>query len=266
MAGLFWVLVAVMAAVALGFIAMPLLKENRKPLLLVVCVSLPVVAFGIYMKLGSPGSGTAGEPPHLPSNTASNAPNNTKIASVASMVDGLAARLQDDPNDGGSWLLLARSYRHLGRLDEAVDAYAKAAALGQVDAELAALNSGENVTGTSAAQISGNVSLAPEARSFVNPTDTVFIFARAVNGSPMPVAVLKRPAAELPIDFSLNDSQAMTADMKLSDVEEVIVTARITRSGDATATLQGLEAKSEVVRVAENQHLTLIIEQDEYSK
>ena len=76
----------------------------------------------------------------------------------------------------------------------------------------------------------------------------------------MPVAVLQRPVSDLPLDFLLNDSQAMSADMKLSNYEQVTVTARISRSGVATEALQGLEAKSEVVVVAENPHLNLIIE------
>jgi hypothetical protein len=48
--------------------------------------------------------------------------------------------------------------------------------------------------------------------------------------------------------------------MKLSDLEQVTVTARITRSGDATVALQELEATSGTIRVADNQHLNLIIE------
>jgi cytochrome c-type biogenesis protein CcmH len=113
---------------------------------------------------------------------------------------------------------------------------------------------------TSTAQILGNVQLSDKSREIVLPTDTVFIFARAVDGPPMPVAVLQRPASDLPLDFLLNDSQAMSDAAKLSNHEQVTVTARISRSGIATDALKNLEAKSEPVIVAENRRLNLIIE------
>jgi len=113
---------------------------------------------------------------------------------------------------------------------------------------------------SSAAQIFGNLQLSERSKDIVLPTDTVFIFARAVDGPPMPVAVLQRPVSDLPLDFLLNDSQAMSAAAKLSNFEQVVVTARISRSGIATDALQNLEAKSEPVVVAENRHLNLIIE------
>ena len=65
-------------------------------------------------------------------------PANTSIGSVESMVGGLEQRLQQQPADGKGWLLLAKSYRHLGRMDDARNAYAKAEALGNGDAIVAA--------------------------------------------------------------------------------------------------------------------------------
>jgi hypothetical protein len=52
----------------------------------------------------------------------------------------------------------------------------------------------------------------------------------------------------------------MSADARLSNYEQVVVTARVSRSGTATEALQGLEAESDVITVAENQHLKLTIE------
>jgi cytochrome c-type biogenesis protein CcmH len=46
--------------------------------------------------------------------------------------------LQQEPDDGKGWLLLAKTYRHLGRMDEAREAYRKADALGNSDATVAA--------------------------------------------------------------------------------------------------------------------------------
>jgi len=183
----------------------------------------------------------------------------TSVGSVASMVEGLAARLETNPNDGKSWLLLAKSYHHLKRFPEARDAYARAAALGEYDESLASYFDAP-VAEDTGARIFGNVKLSERSMAIVQPTDTVFVFARAVDGPPMPVAVLQRPVSELPLDFLLNDSQAMSADLKLSNFEQVVVTARVSRSGVATDALQDLEAKSGIIVLADNEHLDLIIE------
>ncbi len=57
-------------------------------------------------------------------------------------------------------------------------------------------------------------------------SDTLFIFARAVNGPRMPLAVVRTTAAELPRDFRLDDSMAMTPAARLSTAKEVVVEAR----------------------------------------
>jgi tetratricopeptide (TPR) repeat protein len=262
MSGLFWGVTIVMAVIAFGFIASPLLKNNKKAALIAAAIAVPLLAVGLYLQLGSPGAASA---EHLPGQrrTAAGISENAaaeKIGSVASMVDGLALRLREDPTDAGSWLLLARSYGHLGRTDEAIDAYNQAVALGQYDAELAALSDDVESPQSVGAQIFGNVKLSEEASAIVQPSDTVFIFAKAVDGPAAPLAVLQRAASELPLDFLLNDSQSMIAGVKLSNFDKVVVTARITRDGDATTALQGLEAKSETILVADNRHLNLIIE------
>jgi cytochrome c-type biogenesis protein CcmH/NrfG len=56
------------------------------------------------------------------------------------MVEGLAKRLESNPEDGASWLLLAKSYKHLGLVPDAIAAYSRAAALGKTDTDLAALS------------------------------------------------------------------------------------------------------------------------------
>jgi len=61
-----------------------------------------------------------------------------QLGSVGTMVGGLETRLQQDPDDGKGWLLLAKSYRHLGRMDDARNAYQKADALGSGDPTVAA--------------------------------------------------------------------------------------------------------------------------------
>ena len=82
------------------------------------------------------------------------------------------------------------------------------------------------------ASVSGTVTLAPALAARAVPTDTVFVFARAASGSRMPLAVFRATVADLPLAFQLDDSMAMTA-MKLSDAKQVIVGARVSKSGNA---------------------------------
>lgn len=86
---------------------------------------------------------------------------------------------------------------------------------------------------SAAAAIQGVVTLAPALAAQVAPGDTLFIFARAAQGPRMPLAILKRKASELPLKFTLDDSSAMSKDMTLSGTAQVMVQARISRSGNA---------------------------------
>lgn len=92
-----------------------------------------------------------------------------------------------------------------------------------------------------ASTISGTVSLAPQLASKVKPDATVFIFARAENGSRMPLAILNKSSRELPMTFALDDSSSMAPGMNLSSAGSVMVVARISRSGNATPQSGDLE-------------------------
>jgi cytochrome c-type biogenesis protein CcmH len=92
------------------------------------------------------------------------------------------------------------------------------------------------------------VSLSPEAQAQVSPEDTVFIFARAVQGPPMPLAASRHQARELPIEITLSDAMAMMPQMKLSAFDEVNVSARVSASGNASVS-EG-DRNSRVVTVA----------------
>jgi cytochrome c-type biogenesis protein CcmH/NrfG len=73
----------------------------------------------------------------------------SKLGSVASMVGGLEERLRQHPDDGKGWLLLAKSYRHMGRMDDARVAYRNAEDLGSGDAAVAAQLYGLEIAGAS---------------------------------------------------------------------------------------------------------------------
>jgi cytochrome c-type biogenesis protein CcmH len=108
-----------------------------------------------------------------------------------------------------------------------------------------------------AASVSGRISLAPALAARTAPGDTLFVFARAVEGPRIPLAILKRSAADLPLNFTLDDSMAMSPELKLSGFANVVVGARLSKSGNAmpqsgdlegtTAPLAGRSSGVEIV-------------------
>ncbi len=298
---------------------------------IVLALVIPVAALLLYQRLGNPGATLV---------AATSAGHDVTEQQVVAMVDALAQRLKQRPDDADGWVLLARSYQTLDRFPEAADAYAHANALIVDDPNLladhadalamaqgrslsgkpvelvdralaidpkhrkalalaatAALESrdfskslgywrrlaGELPAGSEEAQkvasviaeigaaqregktslpvnsgqrnsrpvdaaaspppvassksgagaIAGRVDIAPSLTSKVALSDTVFIYARAAEGSRMPLAILRIPARELPKDFSLDDSMGMAPGVKLSATPSVIVEARISKSGNA---------------------------------
>ena len=75
----------------------------------------------------------------------------------------------------------------------------------------------------------------------------------------MPVVALRKPAAELPIDFVMTDAQAMVAGTHLADYETLVVTARVSRSGMATESVAGLEVWSDPVSPMTGSEINLLI-------
>lgn len=84
------------------------------------------------------------------------------------------------------------------------------------------------------ASVEGSVTIADGLKPRVAPGTTLFVFARAVNGPRMPVAITRVQAGQFPYQFRLDDSLAMTPEFKLSSQAQVVLAARISRSGDAT--------------------------------
>ena len=253
-------------------------------------------------------------------------------AQISAMVEKLAARLKDTPDDAQGWSMLARAYAVLGRTEDAVPAYAKAVALRGDDASLLAdyadvlaVRNGRKLdgepmqlvaralqidpvnpkalalAGTAAfdnkdfagavaqwekllqavpagsdyhaqvqagiaearqlgkmppsavpavndanaaaaaapavaakgASISGSVSMASALAAQAAPGDTVFVFARAAEGSRLPLAVLRKQVKDLPFDFELDDSMAMSPAAKLSGAAQVVVGVRVSKTGEA---------------------------------
>ena len=97
--------------------------------------------------------------------------------------------------------------------------------------------------------VSGQIRLSANLKDQPAPEDTLFIFARAVKGPKMPLAMLRVQVKDLPVNFKLDDSMAMSPQMKLSDFAEVVIVARITKSGAAVPQAGDLEGVSAPVKL-----------------
>lgn len=86
----------------------------------------------------------------------------------------------------------------------------------------------------SAALLKVNVDLGAGLKAKVQPGDSVFVFARASSGPPMPLAVKRLTVADLPASVELSDSDAMMPQLKLSNFPEVQLVARVSRAGQPT--------------------------------
>lgn len=98
-----------------------------------------------------------------------------------------------------------------------------------------------------AASVQGTVQLDPAVAARVSPTDAVFVFARAIEGPRMPLAVFRLQARDLPAKFMLDDSLAMAPQFRLSNFKNVLVNARVSKSGSATPSAGDLEGKGVAV-------------------
>jgi cytochrome c-type biogenesis protein CcmH len=270
---------------------------------------IPVFALAVYLVIGSPGALSPADEMHA-----------VTVQQLESMVERLAAKLRENPDDVEGWKLLGRSYSVLGRFPESADAYAKAAVRAPRDAQLLAdfadvlamargqslqgepeklieraleldpsnlkalalsgtaayarkdfaraaaqwekmlplvppdsedarairqnVQEARALAGTPRKELKGQVALSPKVKAQASPEDTVFIFARAVDGPPMPLAVKRVKVRELPASFALDDSMAMAPGANLSSHPRVVVVARISRSGGPTAQRGDLQGAS----------------------
>jgi len=105
--------------------------------------------------------------------------------------------------------------------------------------------------GASAAHLTVKVALDPKLKEQLDPNATLFVFARAAKGPPMPLAIQRLKAGQLPLTVALDDSMGMLPTMKLSMFPQVIVGARVSKSGNAlpqSGDLQTLSAPLDVHR------------------
>jgi len=114
---------------------------------------------------------------------------------------------------------------------------------------------------TAGATLQIQVALDPKVAESVSPQDTVFVFARAVAGPPVPLAAKRLTIADLPATVTLGDADAMVPSMKISSVEQVTIMARVSRSGDATK--GEWMGQSEALDTASDNAIDLVIDRAE---
>ncbi len=103
-------------------------------------------------------------------------------------------------------------------------------------------------TGANNSAIEVILKLSPELAARAKPDDLVFIYAKAVTGPPMPLAAARKQVKDLPLTIILDDSMAMMPQMKLSSFSEVVVGARVSKSGSPSAQSGDLEGEIKPVK------------------
>ena len=341
-------------------------------LVALLAVAMPLGAFLLYNKIGAPHvidvagaagveRGQAAAPGGMPSGQAgasNGAEPPMSDKQILAMVDTLAQKMQQNPDDPRGWILLARSQNALGRFAEATAAFERAVTLTPNDPQLLAdyadasvmaqqgrfqgkpyalikqslkidpngmkalalagtaelrmgnraaslvhweklktlvpkdsadyrevesiiaevkaskpdgspaapvvtappsisppaapaMQAASGNAAKTGATVTGKVVIAPDVAAKVAPDDTLFVFARAKEGPRMPLAVLRVPAPKpgaFPFTFELNDAMAMAPGLSLSSFAEVVIEARISKSGNAQLQSGDLSGISDVVK------------------
>ncbi len=286
---------------------------------------LPVAAVLAYLQLGTPAA-VDGAP--------ANAAHTVTADQMESLVERLAVRLQQAPEDAEGWMLLGRSLGVLEKYERSAQAYARASQLVPGDASLLAdyadalaiargrrldgepfaivkralaidpvhlkslalagsaeferrnyaaaiaywerilkvappqsqfaqsvtesIAEARKLGGGDLAQkqapvakgkssLQGVVNIDPAIAATLAPGDTVFVLARPVSGSRMPLAVARTTVSALPYRFTLDDSMAMAPGATISSHAKVVVAARVSKSGNAMPQKGDIEGTSEPV-------------------
>ena len=283
------------------------LKRGGRGAAYVLLLALPLLSVAGYLILGRP---QALDP-------ASTQPRMSE-QQIDSMLVQLEQKLKAKPDDHKGWVMLARSYKVLGRFAEAAQAYShggpllegdstlladyaevlaqanrkfdgkpmeliaaalkidpaepqalflagaaaserrdfaavvdywgrllpqleagseEAKSLGEAVDKARAIVEGKVGTAEPTAQapetVSGEVALSGKVAAQAKPDDLLFIFARPDEGSRMPLAVVRARVADLPLQFSFDDSMALSGGQKISDLGTISIEARVAKAGKA---------------------------------
>ncbi len=146
------------------------------------------------------------------------------------------------------------------------DSYAQVKNLiAKVHAENSVAKAVENsppVKALAAVSIEVQVSIAPAIKSRVDDTHTVFIYAKALSGPPMPLAIIRKQVSDLPLTVTLNDAMAMMPAMKLSNFTAVKVMARISKSGTAMQQKGDFIGALDLSELASKQSVAIVVNEE----
>jgi cytochrome c-type biogenesis protein CcmI len=239
---------------------------------LAVAVLVPLGALGAYRWWGSPQAVREAAP--LSGDTAA-MPVPDHGTDMQAAIAKLADKLRQHPDDAEGWALLGRTYKATQQYAEARAAFRHAleAAPGDTDLAREYAAAGESVSAleappsaessgaaeTNTAHIVVNVALDPKFKDSVGPNDTLFVFAKAAHGPPMPLAITRLTAAQLPARLTLTDAMGMVPGLTLSRFPQVVVGARISKSGNATSQSGDLQTLSASTTTARTKPVQLII-------
>jgi cytochrome c-type biogenesis protein CcmH len=195
-------------------------------------------------------------------------------------IEGRAAQLleqavQADPaNQRGLWLLGISQFQHddyaaaaatWRRLQPLLDpesnvARAVTEQIAVAEARAGGKSAQPAAAGTEGPRLTVQVELDPSLRAGLKPGAALFVYARAEQGPPMPLAVARLDASQLPATVTLTDAMAMAPQLKLSSAARVFVGARISASGQAIAQAGDLEGDAGVVEVDHAGPIRIIID------
>lgn len=119
----------------------------------------------------------------------------------------------------------------------------------------------EATTDTTSPSITVTVALDSNSSEGSLAEHSVFIYATASNGPPMPLAVTRLTVKDLPATVVLDDSMAMIPTMKLSSFDDVTIGARVSASGNPIAQSGDWFTEATNIIVSDTPTLTLTIDQ-----
>jgi cytochrome c-type biogenesis protein CcmH len=114
---------------------------------------------------------------------------------------------------------------------------------------------------TAGPQLHVEVALDPKLRDKLAPGDVLFVYAKAASGPPMPLAIQRMDASKLPATVTLTDGMGMLPSMKLSQFPQVVIGARVSRSGNAMPQSGDLQVLSKPIAVTTKEPIRLTIDQ-----
>lgn len=118
----------------------------------------------------------------------------------------------------------------------------------------------QNVDVTKSAAIKVTVNVSAELKNKQPENGILFVFAKALNGSPMPIAVVKLNEYQFPITVELSDANSMVAGLNLSSAEDIVITARISNDDSVMPSSGELEGHSAALKRESTRQLQLQID------